>query len=178
MLDSGRPHGRRQGHLTPHQDAEPWCWLMRRDLRQPTPPVRWPDSIRLVSFTPELAPQVHELLILGYQQGGGSVPDYLSWRAAFDTDPEFDPALCFIACDDQGLVGVAHGWTSAFIRDVVIHPRARRQGLASALLSHAFAVFRLRGEACVDLKVLETNHGARRLYETSGMSYVQRFTTD
>lgn len=182
MLDSGRPHGRRQRPLTPQQDAESWCWLMRRDLRQPTPPALWPGSIGLVSFTAELAPHVHDLLILGYREGGGSVPgyvpDYGPWRAAFDTDPEFDPALCFIACDDQGLVGVAHCWTSAFIRDLVIHPRARRQGLASALLAHAFAAFHLRNEACVDLKVLETNHGARRLYETSGMSYVQRFTTD
>jgi ribosomal protein S18 acetylase RimI-like enzyme len=178
MLDSGRPHGRRQRHLTPHQDTQSWCWLMRRDLRQPPPPVPWPDSSRLASFTPELAPQVHELLVLGYQQGGGYVPSYESWAAGFDSDPEFDPALCFIACDDHGLVGVAHCWTSAFIRDLVIHPRARRQGLAMALLAHAFAAFHLRHEACVDLKVLETNHSARRLYETSGMSYVQRFATD
>lgn len=178
MLDSGRPHGRRQRPLTPQQDAESWCWLMRRDLRQPAPPARWPDKVRLVSFTAELAPQVHELLRLGYRQGGGSVPDYQSWRTAFDSDPEFDPALCLIACDDQGLVGVAHAWTSAFIRDLVVHPRSRRQGLGLALLNHAFTVFRLRGEGCIDLKVLETNHGARRLYEASGMNYVQRFTTD
>jgi len=177
MLDSGSPHGRSQRHLTPHQDAESWCWLMRRDLRQPTLLLTWPNSSRLVDFTLELAPQVHELLSLGYPQGDGGVPNYESWRAAFDTNPEFDPSLCFIACDDHGLVGVAHCWTSAFIRDLVIHPRARRQGLARALLAHAFAVFHLRGEVCVDLKVLETNHGARRLYETFGMSYV-RFTTD
>jgi ribosomal protein S18 acetylase RimI-like enzyme len=151
---------------------------MRRDLRQPTPPALWPSGIRLASFTAELAPQIHELLVLGYREGGGSVPDYRYWRRAFDTDPEFDPALCWIACDEQGLVGVVHAWTSAFIRDVVIHPRARRQGLGLALLNHAFAAFRLRGEACVDLKVLETNHGARRLYEASGMNYVQRFSTD
>ncbi|MDB6143772.1 MAG: GCN5-related N-acetyltransferase [Pseudomonas sp.] len=178
MLDSGRPHGRREGHLTDHQDATSWCWLMRRNLRQPVPPTSWPGNTRLVGFHLELAAQVHELLVLGYRQGGGSVPNYSAWRTAFDSDPEFDPSLCFVACDDHGLIGVAHCWTSAFIRDLVVHPRAQRQGVALSLLNHAFQVFHSRGEACADLKVLETNHSARRLYETSGMSYVQRFATN
>jgi ribosomal protein S18 acetylase RimI-like enzyme len=151
---------------------------MRRDLRQASPPAQWPGTSCLIGFSPELAPQVHELLVLGYQQGGGSVPGYEPWYKAFATDPEFDPSLCLIARDAQGLIGVAQCWTSAFIKDLVVHPRARRQGLASALLTHAFEAFRLRGEACVDLKVLEDNHGARLLYETFGMSYVQRFKTD
>lgn len=178
MLDSGRPHGRRQGHVITDQDTTSWCWLMRRDVRQSRLLVQWSDNHRLVGFSPELAPQVHELLVLGYRDGGGSVPDYASWHIALNRDPEFDPSLCFVVSDGHGLVAVAQCWSSAFVRDLVVHPRARRQGLALALLKHVFHVFRLRGEACVDLKVLETNHGARRLYETSGMSYIQRFTTD
>ncbi|WP_397449603.1 GNAT family N-acetyltransferase [Pseudomonas sp. NA-150] len=147
---------------------------MRRDLRQPCPPPQWPHASRLLEFNPELAPAVHQLLNLGC----GHFPDYPSWFSAFTHDAEFDPSLCFVVADDQGLIGVAQCWTSAFIRDLVIHPRARRQGLARALLHHAFTVFRLRGEACLDLKVLETNEPARRLYETSGMGYVQRLATN
>ena len=127
-----------------------------------------------MEFNAELAPSVHELLLFGC----GNVPDYDAWSSAFFNDAEFDPNLCFIVADDQGVIGVAHCWTSAFLRDLVVHPRARRQGLARALVHHAFAVFHLRGEACLDLKVLETNDPARRLYETSGMGYVQRLATN
>lgn len=181
MLDSGSPHGRGPGHLiqSPQpEDSTAWCWLMRRDLRQTVAPTAWPAALRLLEFSPELAPQVHALLVLGYQQGGGSVPDYEHWHKAFATDPEFDPSLCFIAADEHGLIGVVQCWTSAFIKDLVVVPRARRQGFARALLHHAFEAFRVRGEACVDLKVMDSNHDARRLYETSGMRYVQRFTAD
>ncbi|MGV8916272.1 MAG: GNAT family N-acetyltransferase [Pseudomonas sp.] len=147
---------------------------MRRDLRQPCPPPLWPCTTQLIEFNLELAPSVHQLLRLGC----GEVSDVDTWACAFTRDAEFDPRLCFVVADDQGLIGVAQCWTSAFVRDLVIHPRARRQGLARALLHHAFAVLRQRGEACLDLKVLETNAPARRLYETSGMGYVQRFATD
>lgn len=180
MLDSRSPYGRSPGHLIPSPLPEDstGCWLMRRDLRQTLAPLTNPSAIRLLTLSPELAPQVHALLVLGYQQGGGSVPDYEHWHTAFATDPEFDPSLCFIAADERGLVGVAQCWTSAFIKDLVVDPRARRQGLARALLNHAFEAFRVRGEAWVDLKVMENNHDARRLYETSGMCYVQRYTVD
>jgi ribosomal protein S18 acetylase RimI-like enzyme len=42
------------------------------------------------------------------------------------------------------------------------------------LLLHAFQVFKQRGEPYVDLKVLETNLRARRLYESAGMLFVMR----
>lgn len=69
-------------------------------------------------------------------------------------------------------------WTSAYIRDLVVHPRAQRQGLGFALLNHAFHAFRLRREGQVDLKVMENNLRARRLYERAGMHYVQRGELD
>ncbi|OCR22855.1 hypothetical protein AFK24_22335 [Pseudomonas syringae] len=125
-------------------------------------------------FAPEDAMQIHQLLILGYQNGGGSVTDYPTWLRTLHTDPEFDPSLCFSAWDESGLVGVMQCWTSAFIKDLVVHPRARRQGIALALLNHGFHTFGLRGEGWVDLKVMENNFDARRLYEKAGMRYVQR----
>jgi ribosomal protein S18 acetylase RimI-like enzyme len=96
------------------------------------------------------------------------------WRERFDSDPEYDPALCFIAQDEQGIVGVAQCWTSAYIKNLVVHPRVQGQGLGRALLLHAFKVFQLRREGFVDLKVLEDNPRARRLYESAGMRVVRR----
>lgn len=188
MLDSGGPHGRgprtlnegvsKEAPTTLSQDSPPYCWLMRRDLRHVDAPRPWPGNHRRVAFNSDIAPQLHALLVSGYQQGGGSVPAYDAWRPSADTGPESDPALWIITADDHGLTGAAHCWTSAFIRDLVVNPRARRQGLALCLLSHAFYQFHLRGEASVDLKVLESNHAARLLYETSGMGYIQRTMAD
>lgn len=150
------------------------CWLMRRDLQRLQTTDALAEYPIREGFSLGDAVQVHQLLTLGYHDGGGSVPDYSSWLHTLEHDPEFDPALCFTAWDDSGLVGVIQCWTSAFIKDLVVHPQARRHGTGRALLSQAFRAFALRGEGWVDLKVMENNLGARRLYEKAGMRYVQR----
>ncbi|MGE6386481.1 GNAT family N-acetyltransferase [Pseudomonas sp. NPDC078416] len=147
---------------------------MRRDLGLAFEDSGWPAAVRSVGLTVQNASAVHQLLMLGREYGGGRVADYASWLSAFETDPECDQALCFVLEDAQGVVGVAQCWTSAFIRNLVVHPRAHRQGVGLALLNQAFAAFRQRGEGHVDLKVMESNLGARRLYERAGMQYIQR----
>ncbi|GFM74889.1 N-acetyltransferase [Pseudomonas cichorii] len=147
---------------------------MRRDLGQPVPEPSWPADIRPIPFSLDQATEIHRLLSLGYQDGSGSVPDYSHWVNAFKHDPEFDTGLCFVAVDDQGPVGVITCWTSAFIKDLVAHPRARRQGVAMALLTLLFSHLRQRGEPRVDLLVMENNLMARQLYEKMDMSYVRR----
>jgi ribosomal protein S18 acetylase RimI-like enzyme len=109
-----------------------------------------------------------------YQDGGGRVPSLEVWQQRFETDPEYDPALCFIATDNAGIVGVCQCWTSAYIKNLVVHPRARGKGLGRALLLHAFNVFQQRREGFVDLKVKEDNLRARQLYESAGMYAVRR----
>lgn len=176
MLDRSRPHGRSSGHLRPTAgDASTaHYWLMRRDLGPNLDDPGWPASVRLVEFTAQNAASVHQLLVLGREHGGGRVADYPAWLDAFETDPECDRALCFVLEDAQGVVAVAQCWTSAFIRNLVVHPRARNQGLGLTLLDQVFKAFRQRGEGHVDLKVMESNLGARRLYERAGMQYIQR----
>lgn len=188
MLDTGSPHGRgprsinesvsKETPAAPRHEHAAYCWLMRRDLRHIDAPRPWPTGQHTVAFSDVLAPQVHALLVSGYQQGGGHVAAYDTWRALADSGPESDPSLWIITADEHGLTGAAHCWTSAFIRDFVVHPRARRRGLAMAMLSHAFHLFHLRGEASLDLKVMEGNQAARSLYETSGMIYIQRAAAD
>jgi len=108
------------------------------------------------------------------EQGGGRVPSLTEWRRQFITDAEFDPTLCLVASNADGILGVAQCWTSAFIKNLSIHPCAQGQGLGRALLLHTFHVFKQRGEPYVDLKVLETNQRARQLYESAGMVFVLR----
>ncbi|ROM97165.1 N-acetyltransferase [Pseudomonas brassicacearum] len=154
--------------------AEEYCLLLRRDLAGVLPAIGWPPGIVLNQYRPELAEAVHQLMEQGYQQGGGRVPALEVWRERFESDAEYDPALCFIASDARGIVGVAQCWTSAYIKNLVVHPRAQGQGLGRALLLHAFSEFQQRREGFVDLKVLEDNQRARRLYESAGMRVVRR----
>jgi ribosomal protein S18 acetylase RimI-like enzyme len=147
---------------------------MRRDLGRDAPDVPWPQDIELCTYSVELAADVHYLMQLGYREGGGRVPELDTWQQQFETDPEYDPSLCFIARDGKGVVGVAQCWTSSYIKNLVVHPRMQGRGLGRALLLNAFKVFQQRREGFVDLKVLEDNRRAQRLYESAGMYVVRR----
>lgn len=153
--------------------ASAHCLLLRRDLGTPLPAASWPATLRLSPYQAHLAAKVYQLMQQGYANGG-DLPEFDTWRRHFETDAEYDPALCFIAHDAEGLVGVAQCWTSAYIKDLVVHPRARGQGIGRALLLHAFEVFRQRREGFVDLKVREDNLPARELYASVGMTLVRR----
>lgn len=148
--------------------------LLRRDLTRPLPAPQWPADIRLDHYRDELAPAIHAVLRLAQDQGGGRVGALDQWRQQFITDAEFDPTLCLVASNADGILGVAQCWTSAFIKNLAIHPAAQGQGLGRALLLHTFQVFQRRGEAFIDLKVRESNLRARQLYESAGMVFVLR----
>ncbi|MGP6462431.1 GNAT family N-acetyltransferase [Pseudomonas parakoreensis] len=147
---------------------------MRRDLRQDVPPPHWAEGIELSTYRPGLAAAVHQLMQRGYREGGGRVPALEEWQQRFESDAEYDPELCWIATDAEGVIGVAQCWTSSYIKNLVVHPRAQGRGLGRALLLNAFKVFQQRREGFVDLKVLEDNLRAQRLYESAGMYVVRR----
>ncbi|WP_448695687.1 GNAT family N-acetyltransferase [Pseudomonas moraviensis] len=154
--------------------AEAFCFLLRRDLSEAVPNMQWPFGIELSVYRKERAPALHQLMQLGHLQGGGRVTPLDEWQQRFVSDPEYDPSLCFVACDAEGVVGVAQCWTSAYIKNLVVHPRMQGRGLGRALLLHAFSVYQQRREGFVDLRVLEDNLPARRLYESVGMYVVRR----
>ncbi|ETK22623.1 GNAT family N-acetyltransferase [Pseudomonas sp. FH1] len=148
--------------------------LLRRDLTGSLPAPQWPAGVQLDHYRDDLAPAIHAVLCLTQEQGGGRVPNLETWRHPFTTDAEFDPTLCLVVSNNDGILGVAQCWTSAFIKNLSIHPCAQGQGLGRALLLHSFQVFKQRGEPYVDLKVLESNGRARQLYESAGMTFVLR----
>ena len=148
--------------------------LLRRDLTASLPAPQWPADIRLDHYRDELAPAIHAVLRMTQDQGGGRVASLAQWQQRFVTDAEFDPSLCLVASNSDGILGVAQCWTSAFIKNLSVHPGAQGQGLGRALLLHTFKVFKQRGEPYVDLKVRESNLRARQLYESAGMVFVLR----
>nr|WP_301295096.1 N-acetyltransferase [Pseudomonas marginalis] len=148
--------------------------MLRRDLTRDLPAPQWPAGTQLDHYRDECAPAIHAVLCMTQAQGGGRVANLQTWRQQFVTDAEFDPTLCLVASNAEGILGVAQCWTSAFIKNLAVHPCAQGQGLGRALLLHAFQVFKQRGEPYVDLKVLESNQRARQLYESAGMVFVLR----
>lgn len=146
---------------------------MRVVLRVAPEPA-WPAGIRASTFEPEDARALHALLAHGYRRGGGSVEPFETWLPAMTGDAEFDPTLWFLAWAEDRLAGAALCWTSAFVKDIVVHETWRRRGLGEALLRRVLAAFAARDAAAVELKVEATNAGAVRLYERLGFAVVER----
>jgi ribosomal protein S18 acetylase RimI-like enzyme len=145
--------------------------LVRDLVRMPVGARHWPDWATLTPLTPALAPEAHALLVECYRTGYGSVPmDFDLWWAATRHDPEFDANLCFCVVQDEHLVGFELCWTSGFIKDLVVLPFLRHQGVGEALLRHAFATFKARGATEVALKVEADNLAAIRLYRKVGFA--------
>ncbi len=147
---------------------------LRRDLTAAVAPPTCPSGYRVRTFAADDAPTVHRLLEVGYAQGGGHIGAFEEWWPSIRDDGEFAPDLCFIAINErQEIVGIAQCWTSAFIKDLVVHPLVRRRGIATALLRKVFWEFRHRDVKHVDLKVQVDNPaGAVRLYKELGMREV------
>ena len=149
---------------------------MRIDLRGEIPQPTWPDGSDVRTFHASDAPRLHALLEHGYRNGGGSVESYDVWLPALTGDSEFDPEVCFLVEAGDELVAASICWTSAFVKDIVVHETWRRHGLGEALLRLAFRTFQARGAAGVELKVQAQNAPAIHLYERVGMRTVERIS--
>lgn len=145
---------------------------LRRDLGQPVEPAEWPKAFSCRTLLPGDAPAVYALFRLcGLCRP--DTPDADSWWMTLSGDSEFDEQLCFLVTDEQGrLAGAAQCWSSAFLKDLAVHPDFRRRGIGVNLLRHVFQTFRRRGEPHIDLKVDAGNVTAIRLYESTGMRQV------
>lgn len=154
--------------------SRPFVLLMRRDLDGEIERACWPAGVTWRSLHPGDARAAHDVLASGYWEGASGAPEFRKWWDQLRRDDEFDAALCFLAIDASGVAGVAQCWTSAFVKDLAVLPRARRTGLARALMLTVFDAFEARGARSVSLKVREENAPARALYESLGMHVVGR----
>lgn len=140
-----------------------------------TPP-RWPMDVRIVPFEPDLhAFDAHLLLTEAYQEGGGKIGSFEDWWGSLLSDSEYDPALLFVALDDDlQIVGFAQCWTSGYVKDVGVRKDRRREGIGESLLRHVFNEFQKRGLHQVMLKVEIGNpSGAEALYRRLGMIAIE-----
>ncbi|HOY78047.1 MAG TPA: GNAT family N-acetyltransferase [Hyphomonadaceae bacterium] len=158
--------------------AKHYVLRMRRELSEPIEVPVWPADVtfQTLGAKPDKkhAKAAHSVLESGFWEGGGGAPIFPRWWKALRKDSEFDPALVFLAFEGNEVIGMAQCWTSAFVKDLAIHPRARKRGIGRALMLTAFDAFAKRGAAYVDLKVREENETAQRLYTSLRMRIVSR----
>lgn len=111
------------------------------------------------------------------ESGGGTplAPDVK--RRLVPALAEHANALVLLAFADEQVVGVAtcfYGFSTFAARpllnvhDLAVLPELRGRGIGRALLAAAEERARARGCVKLTLEVLETNRGARRLYEAFG----------
>jgi GNAT superfamily N-acetyltransferase len=97
------------------------------------------------------------------------VPD-LPWRA--DDEDDFAPDVVLLSGDDGALALTKRGPNVWFVDVVYVRPAARGRGLGSELVRAA--IERVGLDATLELEVLESNLGARRLYERFNFVTVER----
>ncbi|TPK89317.1 GNAT family N-acetyltransferase [Mesorhizobium sp. B2-4-12] len=142
---------------------------LRKILDETLVTPHWPDGFVMRCLRHGDAPALHALLGDVFENRADEPFD--DWWPRISGDLEFDPDLCFLVIDAKGrLAAAALCWMSAFIKDLAVHPQARGKGIGEALMWQAFAAFRDRGAAHVDLKTNTVeNAAAVRLYERVGM---------
>jgi ribosomal protein S18 acetylase RimI-like enzyme len=144
------------------------AFRLRKNLDRPVSPPEWPPGFSCRTLLAGDARAIHDVMDRAYIDGRG-VADFDHWWMRLFGDPEFDASLCFLIFRDDRLAAVALCWTSAFLKDLAVHPDFRRIGLGGNLLRQVFRAFRERGAKAVDLKVEAGNSAAIALYERAGM---------
>jgi GNAT superfamily N-acetyltransferase len=99
------------------------------------------------------------------------VPD-APWRPA-DEDPARSDLV--LLADEDGIAALTRLGERAWFLDLLyVRPRSRNRGLGRELLRAAAEQARDAGAEMLELEVLESNEGARRLYERLGFVTVER----
>jgi ribosomal protein S18 acetylase RimI-like enzyme len=140
---------------------------LRRTLDAALEAPAWPAGYAMRTLVPGDERALHALLI---EVGWEIETDLDDWWAKRSGDAEFDPGLCFLAFDPAGrMVGAACCWTSGYLKDLAVHPAARRLGLGEALVREVLLAFRARSVDHIDLKTNRIDSAAAmRLYERLG----------
>ena len=151
---------------------------MEVGLTEPPPPARFPEGVEVRTYTDADARAVQELLDDAYSAWEDAyVPmTHEDWLAFMTEDASFEPTCWWLAEADGALAGVCLTWREGWIKDIATTQSWRGRGLGKALLLHALAEHRARGNPRVGLKVDDRNPtGAIQLYERCGFRVDRRF---
>lgn len=161
--------------------ATKYVFNMQAHFDSPPPPAQLPTGISIRTASPERDDRkVYEVIQSAFDRPGRTAPAFEDWKAFMMRSDIFKPELWFLATQGAEMVGAClcyeyseseQGW----VRQIGVLESARRSGLGTALLHHAFAEFYQRGFKKVGLAVESDNLRAIRFYENVGMKQIRRY---
>ena len=150
-------------------------YRMTVDLAESVPEAPAPEGLEIRTFRLEADEEtmfatMHEAFADHFRQ---SDEPFEAWKTRLLGHPNFTPELWWLAWDGDeaagGLIAYDHG-DLGWIQGLGVRAPWRRRGLGAALLAHALAAFKARGQERVDLGVdAEGATRPLRLYERAGM---------
>ena len=155
-----------------------WRMARRLDGGMPAPErVPAPAGVRLRPLDPDRdAVALHALDAASFATNPDYEPESLEqFRIGHLEAHNLDPGLSCVAEQDGQPIGflLARRWEEegvGFVDILAVHPQAQRRGLATALLTQAFAAFAAAALGEAQLGVASDNPRALALYERVGMS--------
>lgn len=164
-------------------------WQMEIKLDQTLPEPDWPEGISLIPYVHERdGEDVYRATEEAFRDHWGFIEEsfeegYERWLHHVLQDEEYDPNLWFIAKNGDEIAGAAlcrrrsyESKDTGWVRSLSVRKSYRRQGLALALLHHAFHECKKLGKKEVGLGVDSQNlTGATRLYEKAGMQVKRQY---
>jgi ribosomal protein S18 acetylase RimI-like enzyme len=142
----------------------------------PTPPC-WPEGITGVCTARAAVPgqddrAIYRLVERAFARPGRRPVSFDEWADLMVRVDAYDPDLWFLALAGEQLAGVCLGLTYpglGWVRQLAVAEDWRRKGLGTALLNHAFGVFKSRGYQRAGLAVEVKNEEARAFYQQAGL---------
>jgi mycothiol synthase len=176
------PHGNRLRRETV-QAAEfrlvKYHFQMGIRLDGPPPSPIWPVGVSVRTAVPEQEGRaIHRLIEAAFARPGRMATTYEEWTGLMMPADILNPDLWFLAVAGEGIVGACLcfaypelGW----VRQLAVAEGWRRKGIGTALLYHAFGVFRERGYDRAGLAAESDNPDAIAFYEQLGMQRVRQY---
>ena len=165
-----------------------WYVDMRRDLREPLPPMPGLGGLEIRTYEPARAEQVRLAHNEAFADHWGSEPQTAEiWNREFVGDPYFRADLSFVVLDGEEIAGytvnyVAEAdWAATGVREghvgqLGVRRPWRKRGLATALLGRSMEAFAAAGLEAATLGVdAENPTGALGIYERVGFRPIRQF---
>ena len=148
---------------------------LHNDLAEPS----WPAGVRVRNAVAGMDDQaIYEAVQAAFERSEDEALTFEEWKEHTIRPGVYDPCLWFLAIAGEEIVGTCLGIkyeTEGWIRQFGVIPAWRGKGIATAMLQHAFLVFRDRGYDRVGLGMEADNETALRLYERAGMYVLRQY---
>ncbi len=148
---------------------------LHADLKEPS----WPEGITVRNALVRKDDQaIYQVVQAAFERSDDEAPTFEQWKEHTIRPGVYDPDLWFLTIAGDEIVGTCLGVkyeTEGWIRQFGVIPAWRGRGIATAMLQHAFLVFRDRGYDRVGLGMEADNETALRLYERVGMKVLRQY---